>query len=177
MIKEGQVLGHSLCSYERIAPTRTPRRWAPTITAVAVIMTLVSAGVSLAPSARADRALSLRDAVASVRGAASCGPLNYNSVVEQAAEISNQWTDDWIMHTATKMPNSDPLPALQDLGYRGTKAKLLSGAGRNEADAIKGALLEGYAAIPDCSYTEFGVSIQRNDTVGYDLTSIVLAGP
>lgn len=147
------------------------------IAATGLTVVVLSASVPLAPSADADSKTNFADAVAQVRGAASCGPLNYSPVVEQAAEILNQWTDDWIMHTATKMPDANPLPALQDVGYGGTKAILLAGAGKNEADAIKGAILQGYAAIPDCSYTDFGVSVRRNDVVGYDLTAAVLAGP
>jgi len=143
----------------------------------AVVATVVSASVWLAPAARADPAGDLRDAVTSARGATSCGPLKYNPLVERAAEIFNQETDAWLLHTAKRMPNTDPLPALHDSGYGGSRGVLLAGAGKNEPDAIKGALLEGYAAIPDCSYTEFGVSVRRNDVAGYDLTAVVLAGP
>ena len=146
---------------------------------VVVIVTILSTGVLLAPSAFADPMANsnIRNAVASARSGTSCGPLRYNSVVAQVAEIINRSTDDYLNHTATQEPPEDPQPGLQDLGYGGNKSKLLAGAGKNEADAIKGALIEGYAAIPDCSYTDFGVSMRRNESRGYDLSSVVLAGP
>jgi hypothetical protein len=143
---------------------------------VMVMVTVLSASLSLASSALADPAANLTDAVASARGGVSCGPLRYNPVAQQAAEISNRSTDDYLNHTATRVPITDPLPGLKDLGYGGNKAVLLSGAAKNDADSIKGVLLEGYAAIPDCSYTDFGVSFLRNQTSGYSLSSLVLAG-
>jgi len=142
-----------------------------------VIVTIVSAGIVLAPAAVADQVATLRDAVASLRSGTSCGPLQYNPAVEQAADIINRSTDAYLNHTATHVPISDPLPGLKDLGYHGNKAALLQGAHKNPADAIKGALLEGHAAIADCSYTDFGVSMFRNETSGYNLTAAVLAGP
>jgi hypothetical protein len=109
--------------------------------------------------------------------AVDCGPLRYNPVVEQVAEISNRSTDQYLNHATATVPVSDPTPGLKDLGYRGKKGALLNGAARNEADAIKGALLEGFDKLPDCSYTDFGVSMLRNQSNGYYLTSLVLAGP
>ncbi|ORA10372.1 hypothetical protein [Mycobacterium arosiense] len=142
------------------------------------IVTVVPACIVLAPAAVADQvAATFRDAVASLRSGTSCGPLQDNSAAEQAADIINRSTDAYLNHTATHVPISDPLPGLKDLGYPGNKAVLLQGAHKNPADAIKGALLEGHAAIPDCSYTDFGVSMFQNETSGYNLTAAVLAGP
>ena len=144
--------------------------------AVLAVSAVLAAGAMLAPSALADSVANFRDAVASLRDGTSCGPLRYNPVVEQVAETINRSTDQYIDHDATQVPIIDPLPGLNELGYGSNKAKLLSGAGRTDADAIKGALLEGYSALPDCSYTDFGVSVRRNETSGYVLTSLVLAG-
>lgn len=152
------------------------RECGPWMASALVIVMVLSTGLSLAPSALADPTANLRNAVASARGGTSCGPLRYNPVVEQAAEVINRSTDDYLNHTATRIPILDPLEGLKDLGYGGTKAYLLQGADRSDALAIKGALLEGYAAIPDCSYTDFGVSARRNETTGYNLVSSVLAG-
>jgi hypothetical protein len=166
-----------------VAPLDSPmlapviRRRGPWIASALVIATVLCAGVSVAPAALADLAANFKSAVASARDGTSCRPLRYNSVVEQVAAVINRSTDDYLSHTATQVPISDPLPGLQDLGYGGKKGKLLSGAAKNEVDAIKGALIEGYAAIPDCSYTDFGVSMLRNQPTGYILTSLVLAGP
>lgn len=149
----------------------------PWVASVLVVTTVLFAVISLSPSALADSAANFKDAVASARGETTCGPLRYTAVVEQAAEIINRSTDDYLSHVATSIPIDDPREGLKDLGYRGTKAILLRGNSKDEALAIKGALLEGYAAIPDCSYTDFGLSMRRNEATGYVLTSLVLAGP
>lgn len=157
----------------------------PWITSALVIVTVLSTNLSLAPWAFADPAANLTNAMASARSETSCGPLRYNPVVEQAAEVFNRLSDSYLNHTATRVPSGnvapgahvDPLPGLKDLGYRGTKAYLLQGAHKDEALAIKGLLLEGYAAsaISDCSYTDFGANVWRNERTGYILASVVLA--
>lgn len=158
-----------------------------------MIVTIVCAAISQAPPALADPVANFKNAVATARGGSSCGPLRYNSVVEQAADVSLRSLVDYIKETATRVPVEDPLPGLKTLGYRGDKAKLLSGAAKTDADSIKGALLEGSVppastidtpkpvtphppALADCSYTDFGVSIQRDETTGYYLSALVLAG-
>lgn len=131
----------------------------------------------LAPAAPAEPDSGLQDAVASLRSGSACQPLHYDAVVEQAAEIINRLDDDYVNHTARQEPVSDPVPGLKDLGYHGKKGTALKGAAKNNADAIKGMLLEGYAAVPDCSYTDFGVSLRRNEATGYTFAALVLAGP
>lgn len=152
-----------------------------------VVATGFVTGLVLAPPAAADPAADLREAIVSARSETSCGPLNYHATVEQAAGVFNQMTDDYLNHTATRVQNKDtapgsipdPLPGLKDLGYGGTKAYLLQGAQKSEARAIKGALLQGYASskISDCSYTDFGVDMRRNQRTGYDLAAVMLATP
>lgn len=161
---------------DRMSAAMVGRR-GPSIGSLAVTVTVMATCIPLAPPALADQVATFKDAVASLRNGTSCGRLHYNPVVEQAADIINRSTDAYLNHTATHVPIADPLPGLKDLGYGGTKATLLQGAHKDPADAIKGALLEGHAAIPDCSYTDFGVSMFRNDKSGYNLTSAVLAGP
>ena len=140
-----------------------------------LVVTVLVAEVSLAPSTHADPAANLADALASARSGTSCSPLRYNKVVEQVAQIINRSTDSYLNQAAPRVPIAEPLEGLKDLGYGGTKAYLLQGADKNESVAIKGALLEGYATIPDCSYKDFGVSMLRNETTGYNLASLVLA--
>lgn len=156
-------------------------------TAVLMVAPGLVMGLVLAAPAAADSAADLRDAIASARSETSCGPLNYHPTVEQAAGVFNQMTDDYLNHTATRVQNRDttpgsipdPLPGLKNLGYGGTKAYLLQGAQKSEVRAIKGALLEGYASnkISDCSFTDFGVDMRRNQRTGYDLAAVVLATP
>lgn len=140
------------------------------------IMTVFSAGVSLPPSALADSVANLRDALMSARNGMSCGPLRSDAVVEQVADKINRSTDDYLNHNATQVPIEDPLPGLKILGYGGSKAKLIQGAGKTEANAIKGLLLEGYDKLPDCSYTDYGASMQRNEGTDWYLAAVVLAG-
>ncbi|MBP2454782.1 hypothetical protein [Mycolicibacterium lutetiense] len=152
-----------------------------------LVVTGFVAGVVLAPPAAADPAAELREAIVSARSETSCGPLQYHHTVEQAAGVFNQMTDDYLSHTATRVQNKDttpgsipdPLPGLKNLGYSGTKAFLLQGAKKDQALAIKAALLQGYAAnkISDCSFTDFGVDMRRNLRTGYDLAAVVLATP
>jgi hypothetical protein len=143
---------------------------------VAVCALLISGGIVVAPSAFADSVTRVQDAMVTARAGTSCQPLNYNPVVEKAAAIINRSTDDYIDHISTYQAITDPMPGLKDLGYGGNKAALLQGALSNEADAIKGALLQGHAAIPDCSYTDLGIDVRRNEATDNLLVVYLLAG-
>ncbi len=156
------------------APILPCRRTA--IRLVVVFMLAFSGAMVLTPSALADSEDNLKDAMEIARGGTSCQPLSYNPVVEKAARIINQSTDDYLSHNSTHLPITDPLPGLKDLGYGGNKAVLLQGARMNEADAIKGALLQGSTAIPDCSYTDLGIDVRRNEATGNSLVLLLLAG-
>jgi hypothetical protein len=143
---------------------------------VVLIATAFCAGIVLAPATFADSTANVRNAVASLRGETSCAPLRYDPVVEQAAGVINRLNDEYVSHAARQEPVDDPLPGLKDLGYSGRKAKILQGAAKNDGDAIKAMLLEGYDAIPDCSYADFGVNLRRNDSTGFTFATMVLAG-
>lgn len=156
---------------------QTLRRIGPRIALVVVTVTALSSGVWLAPSALADSVANFKMALATARSGTSCAPLRDNPVVEQVAETINQLSDNYINHNATQAPIEDPQVGLKDLGYAGKKGKQFQGAAVTDGDSIKGALIEAYAAIPDCSYTDFGVSVRRNESSGYHLTVLVLAGP
>ncbi|ORX21014.1 hypothetical protein AWC32_02635 [Mycobacterium xenopi] len=137
-------------------------------------MPFLAATMLLPPPAVADSADTLRAAVDSVRSA-SCAPLRPDPLVESTAEDVNRSTAAWLDHAGRVAPVDDPLPLLKDRGFGGKKARLVQGAGRTSTDAIKGLLLEGYLDIPDCSYTEYGVSLIRNRTTNYVLAAMVLA--
>jgi hypothetical protein len=144
---------------------------------VASIVTLLLIGASFASRASADPASNLQSAVTQVRNGTSCGSIRSDPIAEQVAQVINRTTDQYIDHVARDIPADDPLPGLKDLGYKGSKAKLLAGAAKNEADAIKGALIEGYASLPDCTYTDYGADVRSNASTGFVLTAVVLAGP
>lgn len=147
------------------------------IASVMVVVLVFYGSVALAPSSRADPAAGFGDGLASRRSQTSCQPLRHNPIVEQAAEVINRSSDRYISQQATHVPITDPIPGLKDLGYTAKKAKLLQGAAKNDADAVKGALLEAdaYGVVPDCSYTDFGVSLRRNEASGYSLVTSVMA--
>jgi hypothetical protein len=52
----------------------------------------------------------------------------------------------------------------------------LSGAAKTDGDAIKATILQGFAKLPDCSYTDFGVNALHNAKKDMILTTVVLAG-
>jgi hypothetical protein len=142
---------------------------------LATATTLLLAAV-LAPVARADDATGLQSAVQQMR-AASCPQLQPNAIAEKAAARINQSTVDFLDHTATQVPLVDVLPGLKILGYGGNKAVALQGATHDLATSIKALLLSGYAAIPDCTYTDMGVNVVQYAPTNYWLTVAVLAGP
>jgi hypothetical protein len=134
--------------------------------------------VLLAPSAVAQPAPELAQVVTVVRSSSPCPPLNFNPTVEHAAEIVNQSTYAYLNHTAENVPADDPHPTaiLKDLGINSSRALSLQGAAHDEAGAIKGVLLQGRNAIPDCSYTDFGVSLLHEEQTNYFLAVVVLVG-
>jgi hypothetical protein len=134
-----------------------------------------TAGICVAPPATADASDSLRAAVSAVPRAA-CAPLRSDPVIDQAAAKINATTDEWINFTARAVPETDALPLLKDLGYGGDRSAILSGAASTDANAIKVVILQGYAKIPDCSYSGFGVNAMYNAKKDMILTTIVLAG-
>lgn len=160
---------------------RAPRRWsAPVVVSVTILC------MAHAPAATADSDLApgLRTALAAARQSTSCPALRSDPIVERVAEIANRSTDDYVDNAATEQPIDDPKPGLKTLGYGGTQAALLRAAAPFEADAIKYTLLEGLVrmdktpfAISNCGYTDYGASVLYNESRGYYLTAIVLAGP
>lgn len=141
----------------------------------AALVAFTSVSVFTAPSAVADLRDILSAAVQAAR-APSCGPLRSSPVVDEAAEIIGESTDKWINHTARAIPVTDPLPVLKDLGFEGTKAELLTSAKQSDAEAVEALLVQGYLAVPNCQYTELGVSTLYNAYKDVILMTVVLAG-
>lgn len=141
------------------------------MTVSALVMALAHV---IAPPAMADPTSSLTSAVLTVRSASQCPPLQPDPLIERAAQMALQATSDYVSHRSAAVPFTDPMPALKTIGFTGSKARLLSGYGADETDALHGAMLEGLTSIPDCSYTRYGVSASRDDA-GFNLTSVVLA--
>lgn len=142
---------------------------------VAALVTLVGIGALPVAQAVADPAPTAARAVAAARGTA-CGPLHYNPVVERAAEIVNRSTMVYLNHTGENIPADGPHPTaiLNDLGIEVREDQSLHGAGRTDVDALKGLLIQGYQAIPNCSYTDFGASHLYDELTGYHLVVVIL---
>lgn len=140
----------------------------------AAMVTFVTVGMALAPPAAADTVDKLRAAVAASRGA-SCGPLRDDPIVAEAAYNINVSNDVWLDHGSRAVPVPDAMPLLKDLGYGGSKATILYGAGKTEVNSIKALLLQGYLNIPDCSYNDVGVSVLQGNSAGWILSTVVLA--
>jgi uncharacterized protein YkwD len=143
---------------------------------VAISVLTVAAATVTAPAAAADPLSSLTSAVDSIRSASQCPPLQSDPLVQRAAQMAMQSTSDYISHRSAAVPFTDPMPALKTIGYTGSKALLLSGYGTDETDAVHGLVLQGRELIPNCAYTQYGVSATRDDA-GFNLTSVVLAAP
>ena len=140
----------------------------------AALLAFITTSVCLAPSAVAAPADSLRGALVATR-AVSCGPLRSDPLVEQTALAVNETTDKWLDNASRAVPETDAFAVLKDLGYGGSKATILSGAGLTDVNAIKALLLQGYISIPDCSFTDYGVSTLYNERESMYLTTVVLA--
>lgn len=155
----------------------------PRVAIAATLTAIVCAGGWLAPRALADPTLAdpvatLKAALAASRAASSCPAFHDNAVVQHVAEVINKSSNDWLDNDTTHVPITDPLPGLKELGYGGSKGTMFGGASaKSQADAIKGALLEGFARIPDCSYTDMGASMMFNQGSGENIITVVLAGP
>jgi uncharacterized protein YkwD len=146
----------------------------PTIHLSAISALAIATATLIAPPVMADPGSTLTNAVDTVRSASQCPPLQSDPLVERAAQMASQATSDYISHRSAAVPFTDPMPALKTIGYTGSKALLLSGYGTSEADAMHGLILEGRELIPDCSYSQYGVSAVRDDG-GFNLASVVLA--
>src|SRR5215212_4087958 len=149
--------------------TRRPR------VAAALAAAFTTVGLAVAPCAAADSVDSLRAAIAATRGTA-CGPLRPDPTIDRVAEKVNQSTDDWINNTTRAVPETDALPPLKDSGYDASKAAILSSAAKDDGNAVKALLLQGFAKIPDCSYSSFGVAATYNAKKEMILMTAVLAG-
>lgn len=144
---------------------------------VAVAMLTVAGALLSSGTAAADPYPVLAQAVNAARGG-SCGALSPDAKAEHLADIVNQSTFAYVDHTAQNVPADDPHPTAiaKDLGITGSKVMSLQGAGQAESDAIHGLLVEGFSAIPDCSYSQIGTSVLREPETGYTLMVVVLVG-
>lgn len=143
---------------------------------LASLVTTVSVAVPAA--AQPDDAFTA--AVTAARSASSCDPLRYDPTLERAAGIVNSSTESYFDMTSAVIPADtapQPLPILKDLGSPAGRATLLQGASATPGMDIKGAIVQGYATIPDCSYTDFGTSTIYSESTGYSMVVAVLAGP
>jgi hypothetical protein len=130
--------------------------------------------ISLAPASVADSTADLQSQVDRSRG--RCPPMRSDPVLTGVAQRANGETRSYIEHTARFIPFVDPMPVLHELGYNAGKAKLVAGYGDSDAKAIHGLMLQAWDAVPDCTYTRYGVNVVDNADGGYALAALILAG-
>jgi hypothetical protein len=142
-----------------------------TVTAVGLILA--------APTSAADPTAHLKSEIDAARSESGCPPLQSDRRLSNVSERAAHEIDDYVKHSARSLPitgENDALASgaggvlatMREAGYNTNKAKLLlgygdsrtGGAGDNEAKAVKTAVLQGlgFDAIPDCSYTKYGLS-------------------
>ncbi|MFL0294767.1 hypothetical protein ACJH6J_27520 [Mycobacterium sp. SMC-18] len=147
---------------------------------ITALVPAIGLAVGLAAPATADPAPEIAQVIASARGGVSCGALNYNPTVEKAADIVNRSTHTYLNHTAENVPADNPHPVaiVKDLGINTDKVSSLQGAahGHNESNVIKGILLQGRKDIPDCTYTDYGVSLLYEPDTDFTIGVVVLVG-
>jgi hypothetical protein len=128
--------------------------------AAAAVVAGVSALASTltAPMAHADDAL-IRSAVDGVRTASTCPAMIYRDDLAGAA---------YAYARGGSLPSTN--------GYPGT-VRGFKGTGDPAAEATGRAISVSRDAIKDCKYTDFGVSLHRNELTEIDLVAIVLGVP
>ena len=136
--------------------------------------------VLLASPSAADPTADLTSAVDAARR--ECPALRSDPVLEALAQRQNEEANSYLQHTARFIPFQDPLPLMREMGSNAGQAKLLLGYGDTgiapgtlSEKAIRGALLQGWAAIPDCTYTRYGANVLENGSNGYSLAAVVMA--
>jgi hypothetical protein len=97
-------------------------------------------------------------------------------VLYGVAQRADHETRSYIEHTARFEPFEDAMPILRDLGYNASKAKLVAAYGDTQAKAIHGVAVLGWEAIPDCTYTKYGLDVDGNADSGYTVAALILAG-
>lgn len=65
---------------------------------------------------------------------------------------------------------------LKDLGYGGAHGFSLYGASPDFGSAVKALVLQGFRAIPDCSFRDIGADVVWSDAKSTYFITVVLAG-
>jgi len=175
-----------------------------------IVLSVIAGAIApivLAPASAADPTSHLKSEIDAARSESGCQALQLDPVLTNVAQRVAREMNDYVSYNSRGLPitnEADLLPtgsggvlrAMREAGYNTSKAKLLvgygdhrtGGAGDNEAKAIKGAVLEGrgFEALPDCTYTKYGLSALNDDAKGqgwpstaprtYAVASVLLAG-
>lgn len=142
-----------------------------------IAATLLPFGLVTAPHGAADPTSALTQAVSAARSASDCPGLQWDPLVQRAAQMANQATSDYHGLRTGAVPFTDPMPALKAIGYRaGGNGMVLTGYGPTESEALQGLVLQYRASKPACSYTTAGVDTMR-DAAGFNLAAAVLIAP
>lgn len=143
-----------------------------------VVISALAAALLFSSTARAAPSTEVAQAIATSRGQGACGPLALDPDVDQAAELINQSTYDYINHIGSNVPIDDaaPVSITKSMGIPGEHVIALRGAAPEAATSLKMALLQGRTALGDCAYTRVGTSLITDDQAGRVLVTIVMVG-
>lgn len=144
--------------------------------AIACLITSVAVAIGAGANADPDNRSNLERGLVTARSASGCAVLRPDPLLTRSAEMANQSTNDYVSFRSAAVPFTDPMPALRTIGYTGKNAKLFSGYGQAEVNAISGLLTQARNEIADCSYTHYGINTALTDDGG-TLTALVLAAP
>lgn len=145
---------------------------------VLVIIGALAAALVFSSTARAAPSAEVAQAIAASRGQGDCGPMALDPAVDQAAELINQSTYDYLNHIGSNVPIDDaaPVSITKSMGIPGEHVIVLRGAAPELATSLKMALLQGRTALGDCAYTRVGTSLLTDEHAGRVLVTIVMVG-
>jgi hypothetical protein len=132
---------------------------------------IACAGLFAAPAAHADPLDNLRGAVNGTRGQSTCPALAYNGQLEAAAQ---KWVRTAEALGSINAPNFDL--QVDEAGYKGAAEGSIA-SGDPTADATNRMIGSGSDSIRNCSLTEFGVGMARDEVIETSYVAVVFGTP
>lgn len=132
---------------------------------------IAAAGLVAAPTANADPLDNLRGAVNGARAQSTCPALSYNGQLESAAQ-------KWVRTAMALGSINAPDFGLQvdEAGYAGDAEGSIA-SGDPTADATNSMMGNAYDSVRNCSLTEFGVGMARDEVIETSYVAVVFGTP
>ncbi len=125
--------------------------------------------VAQVPAAHADPLDNLRGAVNGARAQSTCLQLNYSGQLEAAAQA-------WVRNAEALGSVNAPHLDISRGGYKGHASGSIA-SGDPTADATNSMMGNASGDIRDCSYTDFGVGMVRDEVIETSYVAVVLGKP